>query len=207
MTFFFLCSWCIYFPLKNSRSPQPRTNGLKFKCPHNQRRECRPCYSCLLVFRATTHRKSPTQKAAYPLLLSEQRHHCDPHLLLCGMWKGQQSPLILSWRWWGTAVLLMRFFSRSAIYIWDRHSPYTPQLAIELVELMQEREGGSLLEKTVPLSLDPHPFNHLQPKQQHTDHFDTVNQLSSVLPRHQFRPMWAPCPLISSLLSFPAAAQ
>lgn len=75
---------------------------------------------------ATTHRKSPTQKAAYPLLLSEQRHHCDPHLLLCGMWKGQQSPLILSWWWWGTAVLLMRFFSRSAIYIWDRHPPPTP---------------------------------------------------------------------------------
>lgn len=64
----------------------------KFKCPHDQRRECRLCYSCLLVFRATTHRKSPTQKTAYPLLLSEQRHYCGPHLLLCGMWKGQQSP-------------------------------------------------------------------------------------------------------------------
>lgn len=67
-------------------------NKKKFKCPHNQRRECPPCYSCLLVFRATTYRKTPTQKTAYPLLLSEQRHYCDPHLLLCGMWKGQQSP-------------------------------------------------------------------------------------------------------------------
>lgn len=98
----------------------------------------------------------------------------------------------------------MRFFSRSAIYIWDRHPPYTPQLAIELVELMQEREGGFPIKKNCPTVSRPPPLNHLQPKQQHTDHFDTVNQLSSVLPRHQFRPMWAPCPLISSLLGFPA---
>lgn len=37
-------------------------------------------------------------------------------------------------------------------------SPLHPQLAIELVELMQEREGGfPIKKKTVPLSLDPHP--------------------------------------------------
>jgi len=47
---------------------------------------------------------------------------------------------------WGAAVLLMRFFSRSAIYIWDRRPPSTPYLAIEPVELMQaveEEEWGS----------------------------------------------------------------
>lgn len=62
---------------------------------------------------------------------------------------------------------------------------------------------GPLLEKTVPLSLGPHPYT-IYSLSSNTDHFDTVNQLSSALPRHQFSPMWAPCPLISSLLSFPA---
>lgn len=66
-----------------------------------------------------------------------------PASLLCGMWKGQQSPS--SNRGGGdggggTAVLLMRFFSRSAIYIWDRRPPSTPYLAIEPVELMQAVE-------------------------------------------------------------------
>ncbi len=98
----------------------------------------------------------------------------------------------------------MRFFSRSAIYIWDRRTPSTPYLAIEPVELMQEGEGGSLEKKTIPpspLQSNP-PFFFLQPKHQHTDHLDTVNQLCSVLPMHQFNPVWALCPLISSLLSF-----
>lgn len=42
----------------------------------------------------------------------------------------------------GTAVPLMRFFSRFAIYIWDRRPPSAPHLAIELVELMQAVKGG-----------------------------------------------------------------
>lgn len=56
----------------------------------------------------------------------------------------------------GTAVPLMRFFSRFAIYIWDRRPPSAPHLAIELAELMQAVKGGGgwggapLKEKTIP---------------------------------------------------------
>lgn len=119
----------------------------------NQRREGQPCCFCLLVFRATTHIKRQARKAAYPLLLPEQRHYCDPRPPPLWNVEGTAVSLILPWWWWGTAVLLMRFFSRSAIYIWDRRPPFTPHLAIEPVELMQEGEGGGRLkEKTIPPS-------------------------------------------------------
>lgn len=106
----------------------------KFKCPLRQTREGPLCYFCRLVFRA--------HRAAYPLLLPEQRHYCDPRTPPLWNVEGTAVSLLLPWWWWGTAVLLMRFFSRSSIYIWDRRPLSTPHLAIEPVELMQEGNGG-----------------------------------------------------------------
>lgn len=114
-----------------------RTESQSLNVPATTGGGGQPCYFCLPVFRATTHIKRQAQKPAYPLLLPEQRHYCDPRLPPLWNVEGTAVSLILSWWWWGTAVLLMRFFSRSAIYIWDRRPPFTPHLAIELVELMQ----------------------------------------------------------------------
>lgn len=91
-------------------------------------------YSCYL------YKKDRSKKL--PVLFPEQRNYCDPAPLLCGMWIGQQSPSSCPGGGGGTAVPLMRFFSRSAIYIWDRRPPFNPHLAIESVELMQEDWGG-----------------------------------------------------------------
>lgn len=151
-------SWLLFFshePLQVIDSISERGKP-RFKCPPNQKREGHSCYFCLLVFRATTHINRQAHTAAYPLLLSEQRHYCDPHLPPLWNVEGTAVSLILSWWWWGTAVLLMRFFSRSAIYIWDRRPPFAPHLAIEPVELMQEGEGGFPTRENRPTVSRPH---------------------------------------------------
>lgn len=183
--FCFLCLF-LFLLIALSNDSISRNTKPKFKCPHNKRREGQPCYFCLPVFRATSHIKWQTREAAYPLLLPEQRHYCDPHLPPLWNVEGTAVSLILSWWWWGTAVLLMRFFSRSPIYIWDRRPLLTPHLAIELVELMQEKGGGVPTRENSPTVSRPPslPTHLLQSKHRYTDHFDTVNQLSSVLPMH-----------------------
>lgn len=147
--------------------------------------------------------KRQTHKAPYPLLLPEQRHYCDPRSPPLWNVEGTAVSLVLPWRWWGTAVLLMRFFSRSSIYIWDRRPLSTPPSSYWAGGADAGRGAGGVgvpkRENNPTVSSEP-PL--LQSKHQHTDHPDTVNQLSSVLPMHQFTPVWALCPPISSLLSF-----
>lgn len=116
---------CVYLyactNLKLCDSGSSKNRKPKFKCPQNQKREGQLCSFCLLVFRATALIKRQAEKAAYPLAWTKTPLWPPlPTSMECGRDSSLPHPVLLVG---GTAVRLMRFFSRSAIYIWDRHPP------------------------------------------------------------------------------------
>lgn len=141
---FFLFHVFISVPVNNSSSMSVavvRTESQSLNVPRTRRGRVSLAPSACWCLEPPLLQKGRPKRL--PILLPEQRHYCDPRSPPLWNVEGTAVSLILPW-WWGggTAVLLMRFFSRSAIYIWDRRPPSTPHLAIEPVELMQERGGG-----------------------------------------------------------------
>lgn len=131
-----------------------RTEG-KVKCPNNRGGRANSATSACWCLEPPLIKRAGPKDCLSSCPNKDTIVPCSPPL-----WNVERTAvsLILPWWWWwgGTPVLLMRFFSRSAIYIWDRHPLPTPHLAIEPVELMQEGVGGVAKRENNP-TVSPNP--------------------------------------------------
>lgn len=172
----------------------------KFKCPQNQKREGQLCYFCLLVFRVTTLRKRQAQKAAYPLAWTKTLLWPPlPSSVECGRDSSLPHPILEKGGNSSPANEIL--FQVRNLHL-GQTSPLHPPSSYWASGVDAGRRRGGVPKRENNPTVSPNPPPHQYQKHQHIGRPDTVNQLSGVLPMHQFTPVWALCPLISSLLSF-----